>query len=661
MASVFKVGGRRLRTALITAGLLGALVSATGGVPAQAQTAGAAFGNGATTPFSAYSTGSIVHAGVLDTGVDPGPRIVDAEEGLSAAALNSQGLDSGVVGETRVAVVPPAGKQGDPQLVPAKMVDSTGKEAYGRGSGVEAGIGTDLPDAANQVALTQATAASHPPLRSDDKPGVNTASTGLVTTSLVQVPGGPLLYADALPSAAGAVWNPQTCIVGQPISFGRGSVAQAELIDAGGASNPNGTLPAPVISVDSTDQQKGLESRSFTYLFPNKGADGKADGTFGVGTYTEMILAPIKIAADPVTHQGALEIDVAGTWFFSIKASGKAPAEVQYGLKAPPAGPVPILTVLQDGVEQGSLTLDQLTGGTAGIVLPSQAAQLIGLAIGEDPRDIAKPGADPDADSKPLTTVTEGRGAVDVVRLSALTPGAPDDSTTQVAGLRVGHFEADVKVPEGGIRCEFPVKKEGSPTATVGQEVPYTITIPSDPTALDGIACKLTNITATDTLRNATDTGPAKGVKITNAPGAQIASGGQSATWTNLGDYDPNDPNRKPIVVTVGVTPTAATEFKNTVHVTATLGQCTGGGFLDGDASIQAFLQGAGLIGDNAIQGASIQGNGATSAPTAAVLAEKVLPTTGGTNRLFTGLGIAALLMAAGVYLFNKKVTSSTS
>src|SRR4051794_26190229 len=133
MASVFKVGGRRLRTALITAGLLGALVSATGGVPAQAQTGGAAFGAGETTPFSAYSTGSIVHAGVLDTGVDPGPRIADVEEGLSAAAINSEGLDPGVVGETRVAVVPKAGSTTPP-------VDSAGKEAYGRGSGVEAGL-----------------------------------------------------------------------------------------------------------------------------------------------------------------------------------------------------------------------------------------------------------------------------------------------------------------------------------------------------------------------------------------------------------------------------------------------------------------------------------------------------------------------------------------
>jgi len=538
-------------------------------------------------------------------------------------------------------------------------VDSAGKESYGRGSGVEVGLGQDLPVAANQIPLTQASAASHPPVRSDGDPAPNTASTGLVRTSLVDVPGSPLIYASAARGAAGAVWNPQTCITGQPISIGEGSVAKAQLIEAG-TSNPDGTMTAPVVSLESENAQQALESRSVTYLFPNAGADGKADGTFGVGTYTEMILAPIKLAADPATGQGALEVNVAGTWYMSVRASGKAPATVQYGLLDPPADPdTPILNVLQDGVSQGSLTLQDILGGE-GFALPADTAQLIGLAVGEDPRDVAAPGADPDADSKPVTTVTQGRAAADVLRLSLLTPGAPGDTSVQVAGLRVGHFESDVHVPEGGITCKFPVKKEGPSTVTTGTPFTWTITIPSDPDALAGIACKLVNISVDDAV--ITKSGTPK-VKITGVSGGgAIGSSGTTAHWDNVGSYDPADPNRQPIVLTVTGVAQGAGTFTNTVDVHATLGECNGGGLLDGSALIADFLGQANLVGDGAVVGgAKILGHGETAAPTAAVLAERVLPTTGGTNRLFTGLGIAALLTAAGVYLFNKKVGASTS
>jgi LPXTG-motif cell wall-anchored protein len=145
-----------------------------------------------------------------------------------------------------------------------------------------------------------------------------------------------------------------------------------------------------------------------------------------------------------------------------------------------------------------------------------------------------------------------------------------------------------------------------------------------------------------------------------------VSNGGShtatSAHWDNLGSYDPNDPNRQPIVVTVKGIAEGAGTFVNTVDVHATLGECNGGGLLEGAALVADFLGRANITGDGAVVGgAQVLGHGETSAPTASVLAERVLPTTGGTNRLFTGLGIAALLMAAGVYLFNKKATSSTS
>ena len=609
------------------------------------------FGGGATAPFSAYTTGSGVALGAVDTG-ETGPRVADAEVAFSSAAFNSQGLGA-ITNEMKTAVVPAAGSANPP-------VDSAGAESYAKGSGVEVGLGQELPVTANQIPLTQASAASAPPVRSDGEPGVNPASTGLVKTSLVDVPLGPVAFASAARGKAGAVWSPSTCIAGQPISYGEGSVAQLDVLDVG-TTNEDGTLQAPIITLEQsqTDQQ-AVESRSMTYLFPNTGPDGTADGTFGVGTITEMILAPISLAQDATTGLPALEIDVAGTWYMSVRASGKAPAEVQYGLLDPPADPdVPIISIFQGDELLGGLTFEDILGGE-GLTLPPDIAALLSLGVGEDPRDIAAPNTDPDPDSQPVKTITQGRAAADVLRLNLLTPSAPGDTSVRVAGLRVGHFETDVRVPEGGIRCQFPVSKVGPDSVTTGQEFTWTITIPSDPNALAGVACKLTDIAATDLIL--TKTGNPK-VRITSVSnGGTISADKQGASWSGLGSYDPNDPNRQPIVMTVKAVAEGAGTFQNTVDVTAKLTDCTGGGLFDGSAQLLAeFLGRANIQGDNAIQGGTeILGVGQTAAPTAAVLAERVLPTTGASRGL-TMLGIMAMLSAAGVYLFNRKVSSHTT
>ena len=657
MASRFKSSGRRLRAALVAGGLLGALVAATGGVPAQAQAAkpGVPFGGGATAAqFSAHASGSLVHAKALEAAVE-GPRIVDAEVGFSNAAFNSAGVEGGIDNEMGVAVVP-AGGSADAQL------DSAGKESYAKGSGVEVGLAQDLPaQDTEQIELTQAAGASHPPARSDGEDPPNAASSGLVTSSLVDVPAGPLLFASAARGKAGAVWNPQTCIAGQPISFGEGSVAQVDVLDTGESSDTG--LEAPVVTLESENQQQALESQSFTYLVANTGPDGKADGTFGVVSETRQILAPVTLADSAETNQGALTIDIAGTWVLKVTATGKGPATVEYGVEGLGTD-VPVIRFLQDGVpiEGAELTLDMIFGDE-GFTLPPELAPLLGLAIAEQPRAISPSETTvPNPPVPPITEVTHGQAAVDVIRLDLLNVGLPD-SAPEVVGLRIGHMEADVKVPAGGIRCQFPVKKEiagGVTTVQTGQEFTWTITIPSDPDALAGIACKLTNISAVDNI--ITQTG-SPNVTITSVSnGGSINADKRGASWTGLGTYDPNDPNRQPIILTVKATASGAGTFLNTVDVTATLGECTGGGLFEGDAEALAdFLGRAKLEGDNAINGGTnVLGVGQTASPLTAVLAQRTLPTTGASRGL-TMLGIAAMLTAAGVYLFNRKVSSSIS
>lgn len=656
MASRFNMSGRRMRAALVAGALIGALVAATGGVPAQAQAGGGVpFGGGATTNFGGYSTGSAVHVDALNAAAE-GPRVADAEVAFSSAAFQSNGV-SPINNEMGVAVVPTEGATEAP-------VSSAGAESYAKGSGVEVGLAQDLPvDDTNQIKLTQAGAASAPPVRSDGEPAPNPASTGLVKTSLVDVPAAQLLFASAARGKAGAVWNPNTCIAGQPISFGEGQVAQVDVLDTGTPNAETGELEAPVVTLESTENQEAVESQSMTYLVPNTNGAGQPDGTYGVVSETKMILAPVTLADDAVSGQGALTIEIAGTWLLRVTATGKGPATVEYGLQDPPENPdTPILSFFQGGTLVGGLNFQDIFGDE-GLVLPPELSTLLTLAIGENPRDIAPPNtANPDTVGDPFLTTTEGRAAVDVLRLGLLNLGDPE-AAPAIAGLRIGHMEAKVTVPEGGIRCQFPVKKEGPASVTSGQEFTWTITIPSDPNALAGVACKLTGISALDTI---IDTTGSPGVKLTSITGpagssSTIAANGQSGTISNLGSYDPNDPNRQPILVTVKAIASGAGTFKNKVDVTAKLTDCTGGGLLEGAAELADFLADARITGDNAVVGgAQILGVGQTSAPTAAVLAQRVLPTTGASRGL-TMLGILAMLSAAGVYLFNRKVNGDTA
>jgi LPXTG-motif cell wall-anchored protein len=656
MASRFKTSGRRLRAALVAGGLVGALVAAAGGVPAQAQAGGGVpFGGGATTNFGGYSTGAAVHVDAL-TAAPEGPRIVDGEIAFSSAAFQSNGL-SPINNEMGIAVVPTAGAAEAP-------VSSDGAESYGKGSGVEVGLATDLPnDDLNQIKLTQAGAASAPPVRSDGEPPLNPASTGLVQTTLVDVPAGPLLFAGAARGKAGAVWNANTCIAGQPISFGEGHVAQVDVLDTGEQDPETGEHGAPVVTLNSTENQEAVESQSITYLVPNTNGAGVPDGTYGVVSETQMILAPVTLAEDATTGQGALTIEIAGTWLLRVHATGQGPATVEYGLQDPPADPdTPIISFFQDGDLVGGLNFQDIFG-EEGLVLPPEISTLLTLAIGENPRDIAPPNtANPDTVGDPFLTVTEGRAAVDVLRLGLLNLGDPEASPA-IAGLRVGHMEAKVTIPAGGIKCQFPVKKEGPSTVTSNQEFTWTITIPSDPNALAGVACKLTGISAIDTIFDVTGS---PGVRITGVNGpagssSTIAANGQSASVTGLGEYDPNNPNRQPITFDVKAIATGAGTFKNMVDVTAKLTDCTGGGFFEGQAELADFLANARITGDNAVVGgAQILGVGQTAAPTSAVLAQRVLPQTGASRGL-TMLGIMAMLTAAGVYLFNRKVSGNSA
>src|SRR5947199_7240849 len=112
--------------------------------PATAQ--GAAFPGVAS--FNGYSNGTAVHADVLQ--VPGAPRLVDGEVAFSGGATNTGGPAAGVNNEMDEPVA----------------TSQAGKNAYGRGSGAEIGLGTQVPSSAadaNQIILAGLAEAAAPP------------------------------------------------------------------------------------------------------------------------------------------------------------------------------------------------------------------------------------------------------------------------------------------------------------------------------------------------------------------------------------------------------------------------------------------------------------------------------------------------------------------
>jgi hypothetical protein len=362
-------------------------------------------------------------------------------------------------------------------------------------------------------------------------------------------------------------------------------------------------------------------------------------------------------------------VEILGEWIFRAIATGKADdpttaapndgARIDYIVNYPSEDPDPGIIKLYLGPTDATsvptleIKRSQLFTDT-GITTGGALAPLLDLAIGEDARAIDAtiqedpPIAEVEADPTLAADGSLAAAAADVIRLDLLFP-APG---VEVAGLRIGHMESKAQVPAGGFRCTIPVSKTGPSSATAGEEITWTIKVPSDPDALLGLNCDLANITVRDTIR--TIEGNASGtITSISGQGKSAAGTGNTATLSGLGPYKVGDP---PIEVTVKAKLTGSGRIENVADVTANLINCGQGGLA---GEITGFADVANVTGTAEVLGnATVEGRGSAGSTGVAVLAAR-LPTTGG--GLATGLGIAALLTAAGVYLFNRKASASTS
>jgi hypothetical protein len=631
-----KTGGRRLvpGKALAAALAAGGLLVASAGMAS-----GVAVPTGSSGSWSGYATGSPVHVHALQVAAQ-GPRVADTDEAFSAASFSSDGLGTALNNEMNEAVHP------------AKA----GKDSYGRGSGLEVGVGTSVPnnpDAHDLIVGGLAEAAAQPPEPGDGAP--NAYQTDLVTKDLVSVPGDPAVYANTLRGQAQALWNNRYVLpmLGNPLALGHGYAADAQLLDAG-TPNRDGSFSAPVLATDTTNPDRAASSStSYSYLVNN------GDGTCGVASEVHETIAPVRLNLPPDTDAtNDTTVEFLGEWVLKVVATGKpGGGHLTYAPPGKATPSTPIVRIIDSSGVNQLLSFQDLFGDS-GFVTPTELNQILSLAVGEDPRAISAPGADPDASSKPTVTDTEVSGAVDVVRLGLLHPDSPNNGV-QGVDLRFGHMEAKVKVPAGGINCEIPVSKTVTPNpASVGGNLTFTVNVPTDKDALIPFPCKLTHIRLVDVVGVEHADNPAKPPQLVltggTAPnGSKGVVSGNTITFDDIGTYTPGDP---PIVVTIeGTIPkTSGTgKLKDTVTATGTPSDCKAsnsvvGGLIGGNAFFGSTASGltgaitgggtAKLTGDFTLNGPGI----------ARVLATpEQLPKTGGAPWALAGL--AALLGAAGI------------
>lgn len=421
------------------------------------------------TGHAGTTTGSAVH---IDAATAGSTQLTKIDEAYSASTFTSNAIAATLLNEM--------GRVSSQAL----GVNS----GFGRGSGLEVGLGQDSA-AEPQVSQGRAEAKSPP------------------STPLVEAKTGPI-EVDPIAAASALLGQAQSraaaaCTTGVDLSYGRGYAADARLVQTGGEAHlietVSPTPPEPAVA----------ESRSATRLVPQANPIKTPEGIarFGLQSETRQILAPVNI--------GPLTLKFAGEWVLRAVADGNGVGDVFYGPGTVEPS-TPLLTVINGGSVVEELLFQDLFGQTGlNINLPGIAD----ITIGEGPRAIGG-----NIDSQPIETTTYAAGAVDVARVVLL------DGTG--ADIRIGHMEAAVAVPDGGITCSLSLQKKSShEVVTPGQPFTWTVTVtnPND--------CFLTNLKVVDTIT------PDTGIRYTivgSDPKADSVSSDQKVlTWNNLGSLPP--------------------------------------------------------------------------------------------------------------------------
>src|SRR5438105_4746462 len=283
--------------------------------------------------FNAYSTGTVVHADALTAGAT-GPVLADAEEAFSGATVASKGTGTiagqGPTGTAAGTVVNEVKQVVQPKLPIANAPKAVGDKSFARGSGLEASLGQSLPGTNPATIPINTVQVSSPP-KSDD------------VKEIGPVPADPLAYASLLRGEGHTDWFDDTCILGKPISQGIGFAADAQLLNAGPGTLPNGH---PVIAADApTPERRVAQSLSQTVFVPQTDKDNKVVGTaFGLASETRQTIAPVTLFKNTPNQ---VTIEVAGEWVLQAIAGGlPGTARVVYAPAGSPTPTTPLIRIV---------------------------------------------------------------------------------------------------------------------------------------------------------------------------------------------------------------------------------------------------------------------------------------------------------------------------
>lgn len=443
--------------------------------------------------FSAFSTGTVIHVDALQMGQledeEGATRVVNADVAFSAAVADSTGLAGTRSNEMGMLVNP----------------DEPDGMSYARGTGLEVGLGTEVPDGEADGHIAGLAEALAPP------------TTGPVVEEIGPVPAGPLAYASLARGEAFAWWEADRCPDEDDISRALGYVAHAQLLDAG-ADDDNGdeengdeenggeddgglldgfseddeegtsgetetsavegdqavaqqqeeededeSLENPLIATDAPDPERTVSwSLARTALGDQTDAEGNVIGdAHSVIAEQRMTIAPVTFFSG---QEGAeFTIEFLGEWVLRATASGiDGGAHVHYG-PGEVSPETPVLRIIQDGESELELLTQDLFDED-GLEIPindGEGTILANIFLGEAPRAI-----DGEFGSEPEVAAdgTFAAAAVDVVRVQVLS----EPETGRAGEVRVGHMEVEAAAPVGGILCDVPEEAAAPPLPVTG-------------------------------------------------------------------------------------------------------------------------------------------------------------------------------------------------
>jgi uncharacterized repeat protein (TIGR01451 family) len=514
-----------------------------------------------------YASGTVAHADALQNG---GTRLADVEVAFSGAAYTSAALASARNEVARVVT---------PALGPTN--------GYGRGSGLEVGLAVS-PSGENQIVLPGKVEAKAPPI------------TTLATQEVGPVNLDPLALARLLRAQAQGRAVSNGCVIGSDLGYGLGYAADLGLLDTSPNSGTPG-LDAPLLSSTAVSPDRAVsQSVSRTYL-----VRGPVVRRFGLASETRQTIAPVTLLKGTPSQ---FTIEAAGEWALRVTADGTTGSFFYGPGSVSPETPV-VRVIDAAGKVTNVLTLQQLLDKDGLTVTIPGVAEIV---IGEPPRALG--GA---TGSAPSISGTLASAAVDVARVRLLEQGQ-----NHVADVRIGHMEAAVAVPAGGIDCPIGMAKAANPsTVRAGDAFTWTVTVsnPHD--------CVLTNVKVVDTI---TTSSPQMTYTVGGqTPAASTVVGGV-LTWNDIGPIAPGQ--SKVLTINMRVNQNSATGTFTDKAVAE--GVC-------GPGSAQAAAAASALSGEITLNEPTVTRGGDVAG--VVLRPQGTLPKTGGTAGPLPAMAVLAL------------------